>query len=130
MLIANNNGFQIANIPLKGSPSWVHTTWASSEPNASSQTVPQALLIQISTLPSSGLSPPINLSAPSLQLPARVVRSMVTKIQALLNIDRLQHNMIIFAELIFTKIAFIHSREHQTYKLHINQYYKFVKQVQ
>ena len=37
--------------------------------------VPHALLIQISTLPSSGLSPPINLNAPSLQLPAGVVGS-------------------------------------------------------
>ena len=40
--------------------------------NPSSQTVPQALLIQISTLPSAGLVPPTSLSVPSVQLLAGV----------------------------------------------------------
>ena len=83
MLTANERLFSNSHIPLNGSPSWVQTTWASSELNASSQTVPQALLIQISTLPSSGLSPAISLSAPSLQLPARVMRSVEIAIETL-----------------------------------------------
>ena len=40
--------------------------------NPSSQTVPQALLIQISTLPSAGLVPSTSLNVPSVQLLAGV----------------------------------------------------------
>ena len=45
---------------------------ASSFVNPLSQTVPQALLIQISTLPSAEVDPPTSLSSPLVQLAAKV----------------------------------------------------------
>ena len=52
------------------------TTCASDVPKLLSQTVPQALLIQISTLPSSEFVPLASLSVPSVQLPLGVVSSV------------------------------------------------------
>ena len=53
-------------------PSCRHTTKASSFVNPLSHTVPQASLMQISTLPSASLAPPTSLSAPLVQLPAEM----------------------------------------------------------
>ena len=58
-------------------PSWWQATCASGLPNRVRQTVPQALLMQISTLPSlvsctTWSLPPSNLSCPSLQFPLGV----------------------------------------------------------
>lgn len=58
----------VRSLPLYGSPSCWQTTAASSELKASSHTVPQALLTQISTLPSRGLVPSTSLISPSVQL--------------------------------------------------------------
>jgi len=63
--------------PLWNPPSSWQATCASGLPNRVSQIVPQALLMQISTLPSlvpcTSLSlPPTNLSSPSLQFPLGV----------------------------------------------------------
>ena len=67
--------------------------------------VPQALLMQISTLPSNGSSPPTSLSAPSLQSPARVARSeCVSKQITHLNSEN-QHNIHLTATRIFDESA-------------------------
>ena len=56
--------------------------------------VPQALLMQISTLPSNGLSPPTSLSAPSLQSPAGVARSECVSKQITQHLNtKNQHNI-------------------------------------
>lgn len=52
---------------------------ASSFVNPLSQTVPQALLIQISTLPSAEVDPPTSLSSPLVQLAAKVEISVQKK---------------------------------------------------
>ena len=59
--------------PSEGWPSCLQTTWAASELNLVSQTVPQALLMQISTLPSISANrplPPASLNSPCKQLAA------------------------------------------------------------
>ena len=74
-LILHARQLEVEVLPLYGSPSWLQTTSASSELKAFSQTVPQALLTQISTLPSRELVPFANLSSPSVQFPKVVVAS-------------------------------------------------------
>ena len=54
-------------VPLSENPISVQTTLASSSSNRLLQTVPQALLMQISTLPSRTLAPSTSLNAPSVQ---------------------------------------------------------------
>ena len=51
-------------IPVVGSPNCLQTTWASAVSQKSSQTVPQTLLLHISTRPSDDEDPPTSLRAP------------------------------------------------------------------
>ena len=61
---------------------------ASSFVNPLSQTVPQALLIQISTLPSAEVDPPTSLSSPLVQLAAKVEISVQKNTQLIIHIHR------------------------------------------
>ena len=53
-------------VPVKGYPSWLHTTLASMEFQPSPHTVPHWSLIQISTRPSNWSEPPMSLISPVL----------------------------------------------------------------
>ncbi len=55
------------NLPVVANPSCVQTTLASAAPQKSSHTVPQALLLQISTRPWFEVLPPCNRRSPCLQ---------------------------------------------------------------